>query len=163
MTTTIPAQTLNGRRQPNSDLCFVCGRLNPRGLRMAFYDNGIDEVASEYAVPEAYQGYPGIVHGGVVAAILDEVVGRVPMIADSNHFMMSVTLEVRYRHPVPVETPLRVVGRLVRLRGRLGKAAGMIVLPDGRVAAEGEMLLADVPAGLLPNRDLHALGWRVDP
>ncbi|MGH2537995.1 MAG: PaaI family thioesterase [Candidatus Promineifilaceae bacterium] len=150
------------RRQPNSDHCFVCGRRNPRGLYMTFYDNGRDEVLSEFAVPEEYQGYPGIVHGGVVAAMLDEVVGRVAMIADHHHFMMSVRLEVKYRHPVPTGEPLCVVGRALRLRGRLGRAEGEIVLADGRIAAQSSMTLADLPAELLAGADLAALGWRLD-
>ena len=149
-------------RQPNSNDCFVCGRQNPRGLHMVFYDNGDNEVRSEYAVSEYYQSYPGIVHGGIVAAMLDEVVGRVAMIGDHHHFMMSVRLEVKYRHPVPTETLLTIVGRVVRLRGRLGKAVGQVLLPDGVLAAEAALTLADVPAEMLDGVDLEALGWRVD-
>ena len=114
------------KKQPNSDHCFICGRKNPHGLYMTFYDNEHDEVLSEYTVPDDYQSYPGIVHGGIVAAMLDEAVGRVAMIEDHHHFMMSVKLEVKYRRPVPTETPLRIVGRIVKLRGRLGKAVGEI-------------------------------------
>lgn len=150
------------RRQPNSDYCFVCGRKNPRGLYMDFYDDGDNEVRSEYVVPDVYQGYPGIVHGGVVAAMLDEVVGRVAMIEDHHHFMMSVKLQVKYRQPVPTETPLLVVGRVVKLRGRLGRAVGEIHLPDGSVAAESEISLVDVPAGIVDDANLVALGWYVD-
>ncbi len=95
--------------------------------------------------------------------MLDEVVGRVAMIEDHHHFMMSVKLEVKYRHPVPVETPLRVVGRLVRLRGRLGQAVGKILLPDGTLATEAAMTLADLPADLRIKRTLETLGWRIDP
>lgn len=149
-------------RQPNSDFCFVCGRKNPRGLYMTFYDNGLNEVYSEYVVPDFYQGYPGIVHGGVVAAMMDEVVARVSMINDHHHFMMSVRLDIKYRHPVPTETPLRIVGRIVRLRGRLGKAVGEIILPDGIVAAESAITLADFPREFMINADLEAFGWRVD-
>ncbi len=149
-------------KQPNTDSCFICGRKNPVGLYMHFYDYGEDEVISEYTVPERYQGYPGIVHGGIQAAMLDEVVGRVAMIADHHHFMMSVTLNVKYRHSVPVETPLRVVGKIIRLRGRLGKASGQICLPDGTVACEAEMTLADVPAPLLERTDPKLLNWKID-
>jgi hypothetical protein len=53
--------------QPTSDYCFVCGRLNPHGLHMTFFDNGVDEVYADYTVAAAYQGYPGLVHGGIVA------------------------------------------------------------------------------------------------
>lgn len=149
-------------KQPNSELCFVCGRNNPVGLYMRFYDNGRDEVVSDYTVPARYQSYPGVVHGGVLAAMLDEVVARVSMIGDPHHFMMSVKLEVRYRQPVPVEIPIRVVGRIVRLRGRLGRAEGRILLPDGAVACEAQMTLADIPAELLPASRFAELGWAVD-
>jgi uncharacterized protein (TIGR00369 family) len=149
-------------KQPNSDMCFVCGRKNPVGLYLSFYDNGKDEVVSEYTVPEKYQGYPGIVHGGVIAAMLDEVVARVSMIGDPHHFMMSVRLSIQYRHPVPVETPLRIVGNIVRLRGRLGKAEGRIFLPDGKIACETAMTLADIPQELLNDSNLSLLSWRVD-
>ncbi len=150
-------------KQPNSDHCFICGRKNPHGLYMTFYDNGENEVFSEYTVTEDYQSYPGIVHGGIVAAMLDEVVGRVSMIDDHHHFMMSVKLEVKYRHPVPTNTPLKVIGRIVKLRGRLGQAVGEIVLPDGTIAAESAMTLADVPAAMLKGVNLDALGWHIDP
>jgi acyl-coenzyme A thioesterase PaaI-like protein len=149
-------------RQPNSDYCFICGRHNPHGLYMAFYDDGDKTVCATHTVPEAYQGYPGVVHGGIVAAMLDEAVGRVAMIGDPHHFMMSVKLEVKYRHPVPTETPLKIIGRVERLRGRLGKAVGKVVLPDGTVAAEAAMTLADVPAEMMANADLASLGWYVD-
>jgi uncharacterized protein (TIGR00369 family) len=129
---------------------------------MRFYDNGRDEVVSDYLVSDDFQSYPGIVHGGVVAAMLDEAVCRVAMIGDHHHFMMSVKIEVKYRHPVPTGQPLSIVGRAVRLRGRLGKAVGEIILPDGKVAAESTMILADVPNDLLRHANLDALGWRID-
>jgi uncharacterized protein (TIGR00369 family) len=149
-------------KQPNSDHCFICGRKNPHGLYMTFYDDGENEVISEYTVSEDYQSYPGIVHGGIIASMLDEAVGRVAMIGDHHHFMMTVRLEVKYRRPVPTETPLKIIGRLVKLNGRRGKAVGEIVLPDGTVAAESSMTLADLPAAMLEEADLDALGWRID-
>ncbi len=149
-------------KQPNSDHCFICGRDNPVGLYMQFYDDGENEVSSHHIIPERYQSYPGLVHGGVLAAMLDEVVGRVAMIGDHHHFMMSVRLEVVYRHPVPVETPLLIRGRIVRMRGRLGKACGEIILPDGTIACEAGITLADIPEKLLNQTNLALLGWRVD-
>ena len=149
-------------KQPNSDHCFVCGRNNPHGLYMSFYDNGSNEVISEYTVSEEYQGYPGVVHGGVVAAMLDEVVCRVAMIGNHHHFMMSVKMDIKYRHPVPTGEKLQVIGRIVRLRGRLGKATGEVILPDGALAVESALTLANVPVEMLSNVDLEALGWRID-
>lgn len=150
------------QKQPNSEMCFVCGRGNPAGLYMRFYDDGEHSVVSHYTVPPHYQGYPGIVHGGIQAAMLDEVVGRVAMIGDHHRFMMSVTLDVKYRHPVPIQTPLKIVGRIVRMRGRLGKAEGAILLPDGTIACEAALTLADVPRDLLSRTSPALLNWKVD-
>lgn len=149
-------------KQANSDYCFVCGRKNPKGLYMTFFDNGKDEVVSDYIVSEDYQGYPGVVHGGIVTSMLDEVVARVSFIGDPHRFMMSVKLEVKFRQPVPTETPLKIVGRLVKLRGRLGQAVGEVRLPDGSVAAESAMTIADMPESLRDASRLEVLGWRVD-
>ena len=84
------------------------------------------------------------------------------MIGDPHHFMMSVKLQILYRHPVPVNTPLQVVGRVLRLRGRLGKAEGQIILPDGTIACESLMTLADVPDELLSRTNPALLNWKVD-
>ncbi len=149
-------------KQPNSDDCFICGRNNPHGLYMTFYDNGEDEVHSHYTVSDAYQGYPDVVHGGIVAAMLDEAIGRVAMIGDHHHFMMSVRLQVKYRHPVPINTPLHIIGRIRHLRGRLGRAVGEVRNADGKVLAEAELTLADMPPELRTDVDLKRLGWRVD-
>lgn len=149
-------------KQANSDDCFVCGRQNPRGLYMTFFDNGKDEVVSSYTVAKDYQGYPGVVHGGIITAMLDEVVARVSFIGDPHKFMMSVKLEVKFRQPVPTDTPLVIKGHLIKLKGRLGQAVGEVILPDGTIAAESSMTLADMPKDLASESRLERLGWRVD-
>lgn len=151
-------------KQPNSNNCFVCGRNNPRGLYMSFYDNGEDEVESHYSVPKCFEGYPGIVHGGVQAAILDEIVGRVSLIEDFHAFMMSVRLDVKYRHPVPVEEPLHIVAKREVIRDRYARATGMIYLADGTLASEASLKLIQIPDEFRFKGDpADELGWRVDP
>lgn len=131
---------------------------------MSFYDNGQDEVESHYCVPRFFEGYPGIVHGGVQAAILDEIVGRISLIEDFHSFMMSVRLDVKYRHPVPVEVPLHIVGKREVLRDRYARAVGMIYLPDGTLASEASMKLIQIPDEVRFCGDpAQELGWRVDP
>ena len=63
---------------------------------------------------------------------------------------------------MPTETPLQIVGRIVKLRGRLGRAEGQIILPDGKIAAEAGLTLADVPDEIVSGANLEALGWYVD-
>ena len=76
---------------------------------------------------------------------------------------MTVRLNVSYREPVLVNTPLLAVGKVIRIRGRIGKAEGKIYLPDGSVACEAELTLADMPAEVATESRIEALDWHVDP
>jgi acyl-coenzyme A thioesterase PaaI-like protein len=91
------------KKQPNSRMCFLCGRQNPIGLKLDFYeDHEANQVRVEITVPEIYQGYPGVVHGGIVAAMLDEVAGRAVLIGGSDEDLMAtLRLTVRYRRLPP--------------------------------------------------------------
>lgn len=150
-------------KQPNAKHCFVCGTDNSNGLQMNFYDDNHETVSSTITVDDRFQGYPGIVHGGILATMLDEAVGRVAMIGDHHHFMMTVKLTAQYRHPVPLNTELKVEGKIIKLRGRLGKARGEIILPDGTVACDAELTLADMPAEMASESRLNDLGWELIP
>lgn len=134
-------------KQPNSRMCFLCGLQNPVGLKLAFYDDPENQqVYSEFSLSNNYQGYPGVVHGGIVAAILDETAGRAVML-NGNHDNLFATLRltIRYRHPTPTETRLTAVGWVDKEGQRATKVAGEIRLPDGTVTAECEALLGPVP------------------
>lgn len=151
------------KRQPNSKHCFVCGLESPVGLKMRFEDNGVDEVRAVYTIGDRHQGYPGVAHGGVVAAMLDEAAGRTAMITDPNRFMMTGKMAIRYRKPVPTETELTLIGTLLKDRGRTAQTHSEIRLPDGSVAAEAEVMIVAIPPEYVPDADLDALGWRVYP
>jgi uncharacterized protein (TIGR00369 family) len=150
-------------KQPNSRQCFVCGVENPYGLHLQFFDDGEDRVLAEYTVEERFQGYPGTVHGGIIASMLDEVLGRTLMAGDPNHFFVSAKLTVRYRKSVPIGQPLRLTGKLVRERGRTAVAQAELRLPDGSIGAEAEAILVDAPFRLTDAMDLETLGWKVYP
>lgn len=154
---------MSGNKQANSRHCFVCGLANPIGLKLQFYETGPGEVTAEYTVGEQYQGYPGVVHGGVVAAMLDEVCGRVHMGGDPPRFMYTARLDVRYRYNVPVGQPLRIVGRAEKRKRRTATSTGAVYGPQGELLAEAEAILVDVPAELIESSDLEALGWKVYP
>src|SRR5512142_1421973 len=123
--------------------CFVCGIENPAGLHMRFYETGADpvRVIADYTVRARYQGYPGVVHGGIVAAMLDEVTSRTIFRGDPPRFVVTARLSVRYRKPVPVETPLRLTGRVVEDKGRIINVAGEIFGPGDALLAEAEAVL----------------------
>lgn len=150
-------------KQPSSKMCFVCGVSNPAGLGLAFYEDEPGRVRADWTADERYQSYPGIVHGGVVASALDEIAGRTVMGTQSTRFMVTVSLRVKYRRPVPVGQPLRLFGQLTRDHGRLARAQSQIVLPDGEIAAEAEVHLATPSRTPIEPQDLPSIGWRVYP
>ena len=151
-------------KQPSSRHCFVCGVENPFGLKLNFYQNGPDEIIADYTVAEQYQGYPGVVHGGIVAAMLDEVTGRVFMgDGEKPRFMFTAHLEIRYRKNVPVGVPLRLIGKAGKRKNHSAAASGVIIGPNGDVLAEADSILVDVPQGLIDSVNLEQLGWKVYP
>ena len=150
-------------KQPASRFCFVCGRENSASLKMDFYRVSPSEVEAGYAVPEEYQGYPGIVHGGVIAAMLDEVIGRVFMQGDHPRFMVTAKLEIHYRKPVPLEQPLKIIGHRGKDNGRVAYASGEILDQQGNVLAEAEGVYVNVPEQVSSGADLQKLEWKVYP
>lgn len=149
-------------KQPGSKSCFVCGRENPVGLKLEFYTDAPGKVRADLSIPAEYEGYPGIVHGGVIAAILDECGGRAHM-TSPDRFMVTAQLNVRYRLPVASETPLVVIGEAGDRRGRVSYAHSEILTLSGEILAEAELVLVDIPESQLAGIDQEALGWRVYP
>ena len=160
-----PAELPAIQRQPNSKLCFVCGLSNAFGLQLRFDITAPGEVTSLFTVPERYQGFPGVVHGGIVAAMLDETAGRAHMgNADNPRFMFTAKLEVKYRKNVPIGKPLKIVGKAVRDNGRSAEGwAGIYNAETGELLAEGNTLLVNVPQEKLSDTSLDDLGWKVYP
>jgi uncharacterized protein (TIGR00369 family) len=151
------------RKQPNSRDCFVCGVENTYGLALAFYEPGPGSVTCRVRLPERYQGFPGLAHGGVLAAMLDEAAMRAAMAGDHARFMLTARMTIRYRKPVPVGEPLELVGQVLKQGGRVSTARAELRLPDGSVGAEAEATLVDYPDHEGDQQRLDALGWKVYP
>ncbi len=134
-------------RQNISKCCFVCGLKNNISLKAKFYESVDGEVIALFTPKKEFQSYPGILHGGISATILDETIGRAIMsIYGQNSFGVTIELKIRYKKPVPTETELRVVGRITKDKGRIFEGSGEIYLPDGSIAvsAEGKYMKRDL-------------------
>lgn len=149
--------------QPNSQHCFACGLNNPFGLKIRFYNTAPGEVIADYTVTENYQGYPGVVHGGIVAAMLDEAAGRAHMGGDPPRFMVTARLSIRYRQKVEVGKPLHLVGKAGKSKGRTALANAFLYGPEGGLLAEAEALLIDLPQEVIDMANLEESGWKVYP
>jgi uncharacterized protein (TIGR00369 family) len=149
------------QKQPNSRMCFVCGMQNPIGLKAFFYQDEEGRVVAHFTGKEEHQGYPGMMHGGIVTALLDEVIGRVAIAQDL--WAVTAKLEVRFRHPVPLGQPLTLVGELTHLRSRTLEAHGEIRLEDGAVAAEAEGVYIRLPQEEITRVEEELGFWKVVP
>jgi acyl-coenzyme A thioesterase PaaI-like protein len=153
-------------KQPNSKMCFICGLENPVGLHLHIYETEPGLVESTYFAPDHFQGYPGVLHGGIVAAIVDEVAGRSLMGSDpmNPRFMFSAKLEVKYRRNVPIGKSLKIIGKAGRSRSKSAEAwAGIYDAETNELLAEGNVLLMDVPPEQFDRSRLNELGWKVYP
>lgn len=147
-------------KQPSSSKCFVCGRDNPIGLRMRFFTAEDGCVHADYVPRDEHQGYPGVMHGGLITAMLDEIIGRTALANDL--WCMTTKLEVRFRKPVPIGAPLKIIGSITKNSGRLLEGHGEIRLADGSLAAEAHATYLRIPDDQLAEFK-RALGdWRVD-
>ena len=118
-------------------MCFVCGLENRFGLKSRFFELENEELMAIFNPAPEHQGYPGRLHGGLAATILDETIGRAVMIRHAgNIWGVTIDFSVKYRKPVPLEE-VRVVARIVREDRRVFEGSGEILLGDGTVAIEG--------------------------
>jgi acyl-coenzyme A thioesterase PaaI-like protein len=151
-------------KQPNSLHCFICGIDNPIGLKLKIYRSEEGTIESTYTAPEHFQGYPGVLHGGIVAAILDEISGRALMGDPSlPRFMFTGKLEVRYRKNVPIGKPLRIVGKAGKSKGKIAMGWAGIYNEVDELLAEASTLLINVPQSLISSADAESLGWKIYP
>jgi acyl-coenzyme A thioesterase PaaI-like protein len=121
-------------KQPNSKDCFICGLNNDMGLKASFFETDENEIVCIFTPPSEHQSYPGRLHGGVAAAVLDETIGRAVQIIDPDVWGVTAELKTCYKKPVPYNTQLRAVGRITSQNRLLFEGTGEIYTPDGEVA-----------------------------
>ncbi|RLC72356.1 MAG: PaaI family thioesterase [Chloroflexi bacterium] len=149
------------QKQPNSQMCFVCGLENPIGLKASFYEDEDGRVTVTWTPGEEHQGYPGLLHGGIAAALLDEALGRTVIGRDL--WLVTAKMEIRYRNPIPIGEPLTVVAELTRVRSRIVEARGELRLSDGRIGAEANAVYVRLPEERKETMMQALAYWKVVP
>lgn len=117
--------------------CFVCGQRNPFGLHLVFRQED-QSIVADFQPREEHQGFPGILHGGIVAAVLDEALGRTSLLGVHPEWSMTGRLEIRYRRYVPYGPLLRVRATLGTERRRMLQARGVLTLAEDEHTALAE-------------------------
>src|SRR6202142_4509867 len=118
--------------------CFACGTSNPDGMRLRFSYDERDCFVCRFRLGKRYTGPPGHCHGGIIATILDEAMGKVNKLRHVVALTSEIT--VNYLKPVPLQQPLRVESREVTVKGRKHVNMAEILNDKGEVLARSKGL-----------------------
>lgn len=119
-------------------MCYACGKENPIGLKLTFRQER-DAVKAEFTPGEFHQGWPGVIHGGIIDTLLDEALAYVPFFLGLN--CVTAKMEVRIRHPVSVGQQLFISSTMARKTRKLIETRAKIALEDGTAIAEAKAVM----------------------
>ena len=116
--------------------CFVCGKNNPNGLRLSFeIDKEKQTLQTTFVASPTYQGWDGIVHGGILSTLLDEAMAN--LVYELGYQAVTASMQIKFKKPAPILEPLRVYGEVTEVSRRLIKAKAHISRDDGTILAVG--------------------------
>ncbi len=142
-------------KQKNSHSCIICGMDNSLGVKAAFYNMEDGSVGALFTFRPEHQSYPGRVHGGMLAAMIDELAGRVLWTDRQECVAVTMDINVRYHKPVPYCVPLKGRGYYTKKLSRAYEAKCEITDDDGRVLAEGTAKYLILPADKISDADME--------
>lgn len=119
--------------------CFACGPANPVGLHIDGFEVHGREVRASFQPRRQYRGMPDVLHGGVAATALDEIMVWAGILTQGA-MSVTATLDLKFRNPSPLEDLLNLRGRIDERRGRRMRASGEL-LAEGTTVAEARGLL----------------------
>jgi uncharacterized protein (TIGR00369 family) len=104
-------------RKSSKNHCFACGKDNIHGMHLNFvYDADRKCFTCRFRLSKRYTGPPGYCHGGIIATILDDAMGKLNKLRQVT--AVTAQMKIDYLRPVPLNKPLRVESRELRVRGR---------------------------------------------
>lgn len=127
------------KRQKNSRNCIICGMDNQSSVKAPFYEMEDYSIVSIFQFQDIHQSYPQRVHGGLICAMLDELIGRALWIFEPNTYGVTMNINIKYRKPVPYDTTLYGVGKLTKNTKLFFGGIGKIFDEQGQVLAEAEI------------------------
>lgn len=142
-------------KQRNSKMCIICGMDNANGVKAQFYNMEDNSVISPFVFSESHQSYPGRVHGGMITAMLDEVGLRAVWATEADVWGVTMSLETKFRKPVPYNEPLYAVGRVISSTHRFIKSKAYIFDKDGTKLAEADLKYIKLLPEMISGEDCH--------
>jgi uncharacterized protein (TIGR00369 family) len=128
----------------DDNYCFVCGNQNPVGLKLNFhYDEKNDEMVSNTAFPRHFQGWQGVLHGGLISTVLDEIM--IKAAAQKGLKCVTAELNIKFKKPALLKKEFTIKGKVSEIRRRIVLTEGSVVDSDGTTiaAANGKFITID--------------------
>lgn len=134
----MPSQPI--ARGPEYNTCFGCGADNERGLRMTFRELEPGSVETHYSVPDHFRGPDGIIHGGIQATLLDEILGMAvtSALGAGSDNVVTAAFSLRYKRPAPTAAEVILRARYDRADGRSHFVTGELLDPNGNICTTAE-------------------------
>jgi uncharacterized protein (TIGR00369 family) len=121
----------------DDSMCFVCGQRNPIGLKIKFDVDAVNlKIEGSFVPRSEHQGYTGIMHGGLVCALLDEAIVKV--LWESGITAVSASLDIRLAKPVPLGERVIIKGQVISHKGRVYNMTSRLENEAGTVLAHAE-------------------------
>lgn len=137
------------RELPHTHSCFVCGESNPHGLKLRFHTDG-RVVTTRFTPRPEHIGFKGVVHGGVIATVLDEIMVWACAV-NTRRFAFCAELNVRFLKPLPPGTEVVVEAELSEnRRDRIFQTVGKVRTAEGQLLAEATGKYFPIKAEQLP-------------
>ena len=146
-------------KQYSSKMCFVCGINNELGLNSSFYEMENDELVAIFEPKKYHQGYPGRMHGGIASTVLDETIGRTILIKDKNIWGVTIDLNLKFRKPIPLDQPVKVIAKLTSENSRFFEGEGKIILENGDVAVSAKGKYFKLSLDKITDKDFTKDEW----
>ena len=146
------------KKQNNSNDCIVCGLNTDASLKAEFYELENNTIVALCSPKNQHQSYPDRMHGGMICALLDEVMGRGIQIGESNAWGVTGSIEIKYKKAVPLNKQIKSVGRITSNRPRIVEGEGFIEDEDGNILATGKALYFKTDFQHLEHQD--EFGWK---
>lgn len=147
------------KKQNNSARCVVCGTKNKFSLNTRFYEIENGQLTCIFRTEDWHQSYPGRTHGGISAAVLDELIGRTVCIDEPDCWGVTVELNLKYKKPVPTEATLKGIAHITRNTRKIFEGEGQLLLPDGSVAVEASGKYMKMPISKIAEGDYFDSEW----
>lgn len=142
-------------KQNNSHNCIICGMDNTLGVKGQFYNMEDGSVGALFTFRSEHQSYPGRVHGGMLATMIDELAERVLWTDRPDCIAVTMDINVRYKKPVPYDVPLKGRGVYTKKLSRAYSAKCYIADDNNEILAEGEARYLIMPTEKITDADME--------